>query len=82
MIRKLTKKFQIEKQVYNFQQSNGIAGICPDCGSVVNFNSYHQRYQCTHKDCCFEANIQKERVWGNNMRDENLKKLKNQGLNI
>ena len=78
MIKKLTEKLQQEKQIYNFKQTNGVAGVCPECGGIVSFNSYHQRYQCTHKDCCFEANIKKERVWDNNMRDENLKRIKEQ----
>ncbi|MBQ9795467.1 MAG: hypothetical protein IJW36_00700 [Clostridia bacterium] len=84
MIRKLTKILQKERQRYNFKQSNGFAGICPDCGNVVTFNSYHQRYQCSQSECCFEANVKMERVWDNKMREENLKKLKNknQGLSI
>ena len=82
MIKRLTEKLQKENQVYNFKQTNGVAGICPDCGGIVSFNSYHQRYQCSHVDCCFEANIKRERVWDNKMRDENLKSLKNEGVVI
>ena len=63
---------------YNFEtRNNGVAGICPDCNGIVTFNSYHQRYQCSSKDCCFEANLKKERVWDNSKREENLKRLKN-----
>lgn len=82
MIRKLTEKLQTAKQIYNFQQTNGVAGICPDCGGIVSFNSYHQRYQCLKSDCCFEANIKKERVWDNKMREANLKCLKSEGITI
>ncbi len=79
MIKTLTKKLQTQKQTYNFKDKNiGVAGICPDCGGIVTFNSYHQRYQCTIKECCFEANIKKERVWDNSMREENLKLIKNE----
>ena len=84
MIKRLTAKLKNEKKIYNFEQTNGVAGVCPDCGGIVTFNSYHQRYQCSKKECCFEANVEMERVWDNKMREENLKKLKieNQGLSI
>ena len=62
---------------YNFKTKDiGVAGICPDCNGIITFNSYHQRYQCTTKDCCFEADIKKEKVWDNKKREENLQKLK------
>ena len=60
MIKKLAEKKQKENQTYNFKQTNGVAGICPDCGGIVSFNSYHQRYECSHTNCCFEANIKME----------------------
>ena len=81
MIRMLTEKLNKEK-ANNFKQSNGVAGIWPDCGGIVSFNSYHQRYQCLRVDCCFEANIKKERVWDNKMRDENLQRTKKEGFVI
>ena len=77
MIKTLTKKLQDQKQTYNFKDKDiGVAGICPDCGGIVTFNSYHQRYQCSTKECCFEANLKGARVWDNLMRDENIKKMK------
>lgn len=84
MLKKLTQKLKTKNEIYNFKQTNGVAGICPDCGGIVSFNSYHQRYQCSQSECCFEANVKMERVWDNKMREENLKKLKNenQGLSI
>lgn len=76
LILRTAKKKTCENN-YNFKtKDNGVAGICPDCKGIVTFNSYHQRYQCTSKDCCFEANLKKERVWDNSMREENLKNLK------
>lgn len=76
MIKKLAEKKQKENQTYNFKQTPGFAGICPDCGCVVHFNSYHQRFECCGKNCAFEANAKGERVWDNKMRDENLRKMK------
>ena len=82
MIKRLTEKIANQKQSYNFKQSNGVAGICPDCGGIVSFNSYHQRYQCSQVDCCFEADIKKQRVWDNEMRDQNLQQIKKEGVVI
>ena len=77
LVLKTAKKKTCNNQ-YNFKtRNNGVAGICPDCNGIVTFNSYHQRYQCSSKDCCFEANLKKERVWDNSKREENLKILKN-----
>ena len=60
MIKILTEKIKQQKENYNFKEKdNGVAGICPDCKGIVTFNSYHQRYQCTTKNCCFEANIKR-----------------------
>ena len=79
MIKTLTKKIEKQKEKYKFKEKNiGVAGICPDCKGIVTFNSYHQRYQCTTKECCFEANLNGERVWDNSMRENNLKKIKNE----
>ena len=75
MIKKVTEKLKAEKQVYTFKLTPGIAGICPDCGSFIHFNSYHQRYECSGNDCAFMANLKGERIWDNKKRDENLKKL-------
>ena len=75
MVKKLAEKMKAEKQVYNFEQTSGIAGICPDCNSFIHFNSYHQRYECSGNDCAFIADINCERIWDNKMREENLKRL-------
>ena len=65
-----------EVVVYSFKDKDtGIAGICPDCGGIISFNSYFKRYQCKNKKCYFEANIKKERVWDNANREENIKTL-------
>ena len=74
MINRLTKKMKEEKCKYNFNTS-GFAGVCPDCGHVLEYRSYFQEFNCTGKDCAFVANINGERVWDNEKRDENLKKL-------
>ena len=77
MIAKLTKKLKNEKQkcnfekAYNFEKTSGIAGVCPDCGSIVEFRMYFQEYNCTNKNCAFVADINGVRVWDNKMRDEN-----------
>jgi len=74
-------KMKYETIHYDFKtKNNGVAGICPDCKGIVSFNSYHQRYQCTTKECCFEANLKKERVWDNSMRDKLLGKEKENEL--
>lgn len=62
---------------YNFiTKCTGIAGFCPDCDGVVTFSSYFQRYICLEPDCCFEADINKVRVWDNSMRDKFLQEEK------
>ena len=74
-------RMECETIHYNFKtKDNGVAGICPDCKGIVSFNSYHQRYQCTTKECCFEANLKKERVWDNSMRGKFLGKEKENEL--
>ena len=81
MIAKLTKKLKREKQnsyfekAYNFEKTSGFAGVCPDCGGIVEFRMYFQEFNCTNKNCAFVANINGERVWDNKKRDENLKRL-------
>ncbi len=72
MINRLAKK--IEQRKYNFKQ-DGISGVCPDCGHIVEYRSYFQEYNCTATDCAFVANTKGERVWDNKKRDENLKKM-------
>ena len=73
----ITQMIVKEKQKsYRFKpKDNGIAGICPDCSSIVSWNSYHSRFQCLGKDCCFEADEKGKRIWDNNMREENIKKM-------
>jgi len=78
----MLKKIIANKLKYKFTKTPGVAGVCPDCGSIVCFNSYHNRYECSSKDCCFEADINGERVWDNKMREENLKKIKQNQLSI
>ena len=75
MIKKVAKKLKAEKLVYNFKQTPGVAGMCPDCNSFIHFNSYHQRFECSGNDCAFMADIKGERIWDNKMREENLKRL-------
>ena len=67
--------------VYEFEtKRTGVAGFCPDCDGVVTYNSYFQRYICLNPDCCFEADVNKERVWDNSMRDKFLKQEKENNL--
>ena len=80
LIKKTTQK--LNKTKYSFKEKNaGIAGICPDCKSIVSFNSYHQIYECLSNECCFEANLKGERIWDNDMRDKHLNKIKTE-LNV
>ena len=74
MITKLTQKLKEEKQTHNFRTS-GFAGLCPDCGHIMEYRSYFQEFNCTASDCAFVANINGERVWDNKKRDEKLKRL-------
>jgi len=65
------------QKTYKFKpEENSIAGFCPDCDCIVSWNSYHKRFECLAFDCCFIANEKGERIWDNSMREENLKKLK------
>lgn len=79
MITKLIEKLKMEKteiQSFNFKEKcTGVAGICPDCGGIVSFNSYHGRYECKHIECCFMANEKGKRIWDNNMRRKYIEKL-------
>ena len=72
MLRKIIEKNKKER--YRFSET-GIAGVCPDCGYIVEYRSYFQEYNCTASDCAFVANKNCDRVWDNKKRDENLKKL-------
>ena len=76
-MRELITYIRTKKQpTYNFKSKcTGIAGICPDCNSIVTWNSYHSRFQCLSSNCCFMANEKGERIWDNYMRDENLRKI-------
>lgn len=48
--------------------------VCPDCGSVISWNSHFKAYQHpSSNDCVYEENENGERVWDNKMRDEQLK---------
>lgn len=78
LIRTAKKKNIKSKTIcYNFKTKyTGVAGFCPDCDGVVTFNSYFQRYICLEPNCCFEADINKGRVWDNSMRDKFLKQEK------
>ena len=80
MVKRLANKIKQEKEKYNFKQA-GIAGLCPDCGHVVEFKSYFQEFYCTDSNCAFVANINGERVWDNKKREENLKKIKEEMQN-
>ena len=66
MIKKLTEKIKEQKTEsiqYNFKEKHeGIAGTCPDCGSIVSYNSFFHRYVCINLECEFEADIKRERV--------------------
>ena len=75
MIAKLTKKLEKEKQNRKFNTTGDFSEVCPDCGHVLEYRSYFQEFNCTGKDCAFVANINGERMWDNEKRDENLKKL-------
>lgn len=73
MIKTLTEKLKEEKQkqVFKFKRTNGIAGICPDCGEVITFNYFTKFYECTNKSCLFLANENCERVWENTLGNTN-----------
>ena len=78
LVLRTAKKKVCNNQLNLNTKDIGVAGVCPDCGGIISFNSYHQRYQCMNKNCCLEANIKKERVWDNDKREENLKQIKNE----
>ena len=84
MIKNLTEKLKLKKGelvTYDFEDKcTGVAGFCPDCDGIVSYVSYFQRYMCMNPECCFEANIKKERVWDNVKREENLQKRKNEKI--
>ena len=74
MLVKVAQKLKETKQCYKFN-TTGVAGVCPDCGHIVEFRSYFQEFNCTGSNCAFVANINGERVWDNKKREENLKKF-------
>jgi len=73
MIAKLTGKLKKQKKI--ILSETGIAGVCPDCGHILEYRSYFQEYNCTASDCAFVADRNGNRVWDNKKRDENLKRL-------
>lgn len=74
MIGKLADKIKKEKTKM-FNATGCFAGVCPDCGQVLEYRSYFQEFNCTAKDCAFVADKNGNRVWDNEKRDENLKRL-------
>ncbi len=74
MIGKLTDKIKKEKTII-FSTTGCFAGVCPDCGHVLEYRSYFQEFNCTAKTCAFVADKNGVRVWDNQKRDENLKRL-------
>ena len=66
MIKKLTEKLEQQKQEtvkFDFKEKyEGIAGSCPDCGSIVTYDCIFHRYVCLNPECGFEANICRERI--------------------
>ena len=82
LLNKTNKKLKKGELItYNFEtKCTGIAGLCPDCDGVVSYVSYFKRYICLNPDCCFEADIEKVRVWDNSMRDKFLGKEKENEL--
>ena len=66
MIKQLTEKLKQEKNQsmqYDFKEKyEGIAGCCPDCNSIVSYNSFFMRYTCINPECNFEADISKKRI--------------------
>ena len=74
MIEKLTERIKKEKTI-KFNNSDCFAGVCPDCGHVLEYRSYFQEYNCTATNCAFVADKNGVRVWDNQKRDENLKRL-------
>ena len=66
MITKLIKKFNTkanETERFDFKEKyEGIAGTCPDCGSIVTYDILFHKYICINQDCGFEANINRERI--------------------
>ena len=75
----ITEMIKQKQTTYKFKpECTGIAGFCPDCNGFVSWNSYHSRFECLSNECCFIANEKGERIWDNAIRDENIKKLKNE----
>ena len=65
MIKKLTERLIKEKESqtrYHFEQTDGVAGFCPDCEGIVCFVPSIQEYMCINPECQFEADINCERI--------------------
>ena len=66
MIKQLTEKIKDQKKdtiQYDFKEKHdGIAGTCPDCGSIVTYDIIFYKYVCINSKCGFEANIKRERI--------------------
>lgn len=71
MIKKLTEKIKLQKGElvrYDFvAKCTGVAGFCPDCGEIVSFVAELKKYICINPDCDFEADINRERIWNNDL---------------
>ena len=51
-------------------------GFCPDCGCRLDYDRSFEEYQCTSKDCCFVADKNGNRVWDNDMREEEKQQMR------
>lgn len=65
-------------QKINVYERRGVHGICPDCGSFLEFDRASKDFYCLGADCAFIADRDGNRIWDNDIRDANLKKEKEQ----
>jgi len=49
--------------------------ICPDCDGVCSWNTHFRAYICENSECAFMADKNGQRIWDNQQREDNLRKL-------
>ncbi len=74
MINKLTEKIKVQKIIV--KENSGIHGVCPDCGSFLDYDKIKKEYNCLGTNCCFTADKYGNRIWDNEMRDKKSNKNK------
>ena len=55
-------------------------GICPDCGDRLDYNRWRKEFYCLNRECAFVADLEGNRIWDNEMREQSIMKQINKDL--